>query len=372
MGFWFLAAYNYSLCLFMFYLLFTSMKDKRGIYGKQIYFFSISIFLPILANIYNLSGLNKLGFDLTPLVFGISGLIIYFGIIKYQIFDMVPIARSYIVDQIKSGVVVTDRTGKIVDINKAGLKIFNFKNEEILGKMGKVVFNQYPELIRYCGNTEEKTFDFAVENSGELKTYEVTLNPLRESGDNYLGCILLIRDISEKIKAEEKIAYAASHDYLTGLPNRYFFMELFEKEISQSKRRKDSFSIVYVDLDGFKKVNDIFGHDVGDLFLQDVSNCLSSSIREGDFAARFGGDEFVILLTNIKSREDIEKVVERIYFKFKEGYELDGNIIEIKASIGISIYPDDGNDSEILLKKADEAMYMVKNTLGGNNWRFYS
>ncbi|MDD4343478.1 MAG: histidine kinase N-terminal 7TM domain-containing protein [Eubacteriales bacterium] len=116
----------------MFYLLFTSMKDKRGIYGKQIYFFSISIFLPILANIYNLSGLNNLGFDLTPLVFGISGLIIYFGIIKYQIFDMVPIARSYIVDQIKSGVVVTDRTGKIVDINKAGLKIFNFKNEKIL------------------------------------------------------------------------------------------------------------------------------------------------------------------------------------------------------------------------------------------------
>jgi PAS domain-containing protein len=148
------------------------MKDKRGIYGKQIYFFSISIFLPILANIYNLSGLNNLGFDLTPLVFGISGLIIYFGIIKYQIFDMVPIARSYIVDQIKSGVVVTDRTGKIVDINKAGLKIFNFKNEEILGKMGKVVFNQYPELIRHCGNTEEKTFVFEVENSGELKTYQ--------------------------------------------------------------------------------------------------------------------------------------------------------------------------------------------------------
>lgn len=148
-------------------------------------------------------------------------------------------------------------------------------------------------------------------------------------------------------------------------------MELFEKEISQSKRRKDSFAIVYVDLDGFKKVNDIFGHDVGDLFLQHVSSRLSDSIREGDFAARFGGDEFVILLTNIKSREDIEKVVERIYFKFKEGYELDGNIIEIKASIGISIYPDDGNDSEILLKKADEAMYMVKNTLERNNWRFY-
>jgi GGDEF domain-containing protein len=108
----------------------------------------------------------------------------------------------------------------------------------------------------------------------------------------------LIRDISEKIKAEEKVAYAASHDYLTGLPNRYFFKELFEKEISQSKRRKDSFAIVYVDLDG--------------------------------------------------------------------------NIIEIKASIGISVYPDDGNDSEILLKKADEAMYMVKNTLERNNWRFYS
>jgi len=186
-----------------------------------------------------------------------------------------------------------------------------------------------------------------------------------------LGCILLIRDVSEKIKAEEKVAYAASHDYLTGLPNRYFFMELFEKEISQSKRRKDSFAIVYVDLDGFKKVNDIFGHDIGDLFLRHVSSCLSGSTREGDFVARFGGDEFVILLTNITSREDVEKVVERIYFKFKEGYELDGNIIEIKASIGISIYPDDGNDSEILLKKADEAMYMVKNTLERNNWRFY-
>jgi diguanylate cyclase (GGDEF)-like protein len=175
-----------------------------------------------------------------------------------------------------------------------------------------------------------------------------------------------------KEKSREKIAFAASHDYLTGLPNRYFFMELYEKEISQAKRRNDSFAIVYVDLDGFKKVNDLYGHDAGDLFLRHVSHCLLSTLREGDIVSRFGGDEFVILLTDVKDKGDIEKVIERIFARFSEGCNITGTIVPIKASIGVSIYPDDGDDSEILLKKADLAMYDIKNTIERNNWKFYS
>jgi diguanylate cyclase (GGDEF)-like protein/PAS domain S-box-containing protein len=371
MGFWFLAAYNYSLCLFMFYVLFNSLKDKSLIYRKQVNFFAASILLPILTNIYNLSGMNPLGFDLTPLAFGISGVILYFGIIKYEIFDMVPIARSYIVDEIKSGVIVTDRTGKIVDTNKAARAIFNVKENEILGKYGKEFFSSYPEIIKHCGSKEEKILNFEIDYHDESKIFEISITPLINSGKEYLGCILLLRDISEKIKSEEILAFAASHDYLTGLPNRYFFMELFEKEISQSKRRKDSFAIVYVDLDGFKKVNDLYGHDIGDLFLRHVSQCFTEVIREGDIVARFGGDEFVILLTDVKDKLDIEKVIGRIFTSFSEGYDMNGTIVPIKASIGVSIYPDDGDDSETLLKKADLAMYDIKNTPERNSWRFY-
>ena len=371
-GFWFLAAYNYSLCLFMFYILFHSLRDKSLIYRKQVNFFALGVLLPVLTNIYNLSGLNPLGFDLTPLAFGASGIILYFGIIKFEIFDMVPIARSFIVDEIKSGVVVTDRTGKIVDINKAARGIFEAEEKDILGQKGKDVFSPYPELIQYCGSKEEKVFNFEIERQGDIKTFEVSLTPLNIAGKEYLGCILLLRDISEKKKAEEKIAFAASHDYLTGLPNRYFFIELYEKEISQAKRRNDSFAIVYVDLDGFKKVNDLYGHDVGDFFLRHVSHCLLSVIREGDIVSRFGGDEFVILLTDVKDKSDIEKVIERIFSRFSEGCNINGAIVPIKASIGVSIYPDDGNDTEVLLKKADEAMYLVKNTQERNSWKFFS
>ncbi|MBC8316623.1 MAG: EAL domain-containing protein [Desulfobulbaceae bacterium] len=191
-----------------------------------------------------------------------------------------------------------------------------------------------------------------------------------------------IQDVSELKLAEEEIRLLAFYDGLTGLANRMLFHDRLEQEISKAKRYKQYFALLFLDLDQFKRINDLYGHHIGDLLLKNVSETLQKCVRTSDTAsrmsrdesetviARFGGDEFIILLPDINEPENAAKIANRILHEIPSTYDLDGHDVSITTSIGISVYPADGDKPDILLRHADSAMYHAKDT-GRNNYQFY-
>lgn len=181
----------------------------------------------------------------------------------------------------------------------------------------------------------------------------------------------LINDITEQMRSRRHLQRLATMDDLTGIPNRYLFMDRFEQMLAQAKRLQHAFVLLYLDLDYFKNVNDEHGHHVGDLLLQEVARRLKSRIRKSDTVARLGGDEFTILLYNMKQNNHLENLLQEIITSLGKPYHIKKNECVIGVSIGISMYPCDGDSSGVLLKMADKALYAAKNS-GRNAFRYAS
>jgi diguanylate cyclase (GGDEF)-like protein len=191
------------------------------------------------------------------------------------------------------------------------------------------------------------------------------------------------RSIAERERAEERIHYLAHYDTLTDLPNRFLFKEHLSRALVSAQRNRQMLALLFVDLDDFKQVNDTLGHRVGDLLLQDVANRFRKTLRRSDVLARqgdedgtasiarFGGDEFIILLSDIKGAPDVARAARRVLDALSDPFALDGHETSVGASIGISLYPLDGEDFETLFKNADVAMYRAKNQ-GKKSYRFHS
>jgi len=167
-------------------------------------------------------------------------------------------------------------------------------------------------------------------------------------------------DVTERRRLEDQIRYQATHDYLTGLPNRYLFSDRLSQAIAQARRKDRKVALLFIDLDNFKVVNDTYGHDVGDDLLRDAAVRMEQVFREMDTVCRLGGDEFTVILPEPGDRSGVEKIAERLLEAFKIPFSVSSHTIMLEISVGISIFPDDGLDIEMLLKKADLAMYRTK------------
>ncbi|HBN09392.1 MAG TPA: hypothetical protein DD435_12335 [Cyanobacteria bacterium UBA8530] len=180
----------------------------------------------------------------------------------------------------------------------------------------------------------------------------------------------LRNEVVERKRMGECLNRLATHDVLTGLPNRLLFKDRLERALAYARRQRKMVAIAVFDLDRFKEVNDTFGHDTGDRLLQAVSRRLADGVRENDTVARMGGDEFFLVFPEIEDRRDAEKLALRILKSFSKPFEVDGIFVNITPSIGVSLYPKDGFDAESLVKKADLAMYRVK-AEGKNDFHFF-
>lgn len=170
-------------------------------------------------------------------------------------------------------------------------------------------------------------------------------------------------------QTNEQITHLAHYDILTGLPNRILFYDRLNQAITRARRAKESFAILYLDLDGFKLINDTFGHDVGDALLIEVAKRIVACVRDSDTVARMGGDEFTVILNNVRTPNSKDRVAEMIVEAIARPFMLNGNNCSVSISVGIALYPDNGNTAEQLVKLADAAMYLAKNS-GKNRYRF--
>ena len=171
----------------------------------------------------------------------------------------------------------------------------------------------------------------------------------------------LQEEIKVRKRAEEKLAHMANYDALTGLPNRRLFHKILSRLLLEAETSGQLLAVLYMDLDGFKEINDTYGHEKGDLVLEETARRLISAVRGSDIVSRMGGDEFVLLLSRIMADEEIRYVCQRILSEIRQPFQiLEDLFVEMTASIGVSVYPRDGQDEKTLLSRADQAMYKIK------------
>jgi diguanylate cyclase (GGDEF)-like protein/PAS domain S-box-containing protein len=196
--------------------------------------------------------------------------------------------------------------------------------------------------------------------NGETNWTSTSKLPLRNKQGKVIGLLGITREINDLKRIELDLQHMATHDILTTLPNRYLFFNRLEHAISRAKRQEKIFAVMYIDLDNFKLVNDQLGHDAGDRMLKEVAELMQSIVRESDTVARIGGDEFILLVEPISNFEEAAQIAQRILHEIHEDEKLDVVGEKLSASIGVSFFPQDGNEASTITKAADQAMYKAK------------
>ena len=290
--------------------------------------------------------------------------------------------HRFIVDNSPDIVFMLDQEDCITFINEAVNSILHFSRNSLIGEhISTLLIDKDVHLtdnffsdVRRDNNPLSMIELMFKDNSGGYRHFEIHIMPvmLSESDNHsFQGSYCVAHDVTEKKKAQDLINYQAYHDLLTDLPNRYLLEDRIAVSITHAKRHQEKFALMFIDLDRFKWVNDTLGHTAGDHLLQEVGHRLRLCIREADTLARFGGDEFALILPMIRSRNDIKTIANKIISAFKRAFMIDGTELYITASIGIALYPEAGDSLESLIRNADMAMYSVKDK-GKNAFEFFN
>ncbi|MGY6275686.1 diguanylate cyclase domain-containing protein [Methylomonas sp. MgM2] len=267
------------------------------------------------------------------------------------------------------GILITDAVMHIVSVNQALCKMTGYDEHELLGKpptmlqSGYTSHNEYEQMwqsLNDSGQWQGELFDR--KKSGALLPVRVSINRITNAGNELTHYVAILSDISQRKAEEAQLRHIAYHDPLTGLANRVLFDDMLDRAIQLAMRNHSKFAVLFLDLDKFKPVNDVFGHKVGDQLLKLVAQRLVRTVRNTDTVTRLGGDEFVVLLEAVSTYEKVEKTLKHIIDAICMPYYIDENNVNIGVSAGISIFPDHGTDAKTLLHHADVAMYDIKSS----------
>ncbi len=286
---------------------------------------------------------------------------------------------SSAVEEIADTVTITNPDGVIEYVNPAFERTTGYALEECVGrtpqllnsgKQGQDFYQKMWQTI-LAGDTFCDVFINRRKN-GELYFEEKTITPIKDDNGRLTHFVSTGKDVTERLQIQERLQYIAQHDALTDLPNRVLLFDILKRALARARRHGRLVAVLFIDLDRFKNINDSLGHEAGDKILQQLSERFTQAVRSSDdTVARFGGDEFVILLDDVGSENDVREIAQKVLNALSPPFLIDHQELYITASIGVSLYPDDGEDSSALLKHADVAMYRAKD-LGKNTYQFYS
>jgi len=285
---------------------------------------------------------------------------------------------STAVEQTDDVVVITSNQGLIEYVNPAFERTTGYSADLVLGNKPNIIKSGMHDesFYRHMWETIEsgETFSDIFVNrkkDGSIYYEQKTITPIKDDEGNIINYLATGKDITERIKDQERLQFMATHDALTSLPNRVMLKDRLNHAIASSGRHKSKLAVMFLDLDKFKNINDSLGHTTGDNLLKLVTSRLTMCVRRGDTIARLGGDEFTILMEDIVHIDSVSQIAQKINAALSQPYNVDGYEIFTSASIGITIFPDDGSDVDNLLKNADTAMYRAK-TAGGNSYQYYT
>lgn len=377
-AFWLAMAYVFILVAISTGLLIISSVRSQAIYRKQTVIVFIASLIPWMGALVYLFNLNPFpGLDTISFSFLFTGLILVWGMTRRGLLEIVPIAHELVVGNIDDAILVVDKNMRVVDINPAA--------EALLSKNARTVIGQaLNTAVSFWDQIEEK-FTTDLPEQVEIPYFEKFLNirisQLKDHQDRFIGWAIILEDISnrkriedelidvnqrlvtqlEEIRAlQDQLREQAVRDSLTGLFNRRYLDYTLPRELAHAARKEYPLSIIMMDIDHFKLVNDKFGHRTGDEVIAAMGKLLHGKTRESDCVCRYGGDEFLLVMPDMSQEHALQRADD-----WREGikalvFEVNDQKIQITISIGISTFPDNGRDIDRLLKAADDAMYQAK------------
>ena len=378
--YWFFAIlYSYSLILAGTGLLIHAFWHARGVYRNQYGLLLLAVVVALGPSLLSEAGLTPWpNLDLAPLGLAISGPLLAYALFSFRLLDLVPIARSLLVDIMLDAVIVLDRQQRVVDINPAALKLTGWAGRSPLGQPAQRVLAAWPDLVARQADVFEANAQIQLDPA---HTLQLSITPLHDPAGAILGRLIMLRDISA-LKQVEQDLHAANtrlradlaqienlqlalreqsiRDALTGLYNRRFLEETLPREIARASRDVQPLSLIFVDLDHFKAINDSYGHAAGDQVLKAIGQFLAKAARASDVVCRYGGEEIIVFcpgmpLTTAAQRAD----------EWRQGIgglstEVDGAALRVTISAGTAGFPLHGQSMAALIAAADSALYAAK------------
>ena len=283
-----------------------------------------------------------------------------------------------VLEHIADAVMVVDIEGVIVAVNPAFTQITGYTEAEAVGKHSSLTRSERHDEAFYQTMWDELIASgfwrgelWRRRKNGEIYLEWLTISAVRDTHALTTHYVGVCSDITQVKQAQEKLDHLAHHDPLTALPNRLLFHDRLQHALPRAARDREQLAILFIDLDRFKNVNDTLGHHIGDELLQQVAEQLSARLREGDTLARLGGDEFIVLLENVDGQYGATQVAEKLVSMFEQPFLVAGHELFVTCSVGVSLFPDDAQDLNMLIRNADVAMYQAK-ARGRNGYRFYA
>jgi diguanylate cyclase (GGDEF)-like protein/PAS domain S-box-containing protein len=339
------------------------------------------IMAPIEAQIENSRRANAIG---SALVF--FGMLLTAGLLLHTARQQSQIAKDSVAlriskaafDAASEGMLVTDAKNRILMANPAFSQITGYSAQEVIGKTPSILSSGHQDRDFYAALwralNANGQWEGEVTNrhkSGQLYVEWLKISVIDKDDPLQRQHVAVISDITERKRGEEIVWKRANYDELTGLPNRRLFTDRLKQTLGRAARHNNCLAVMFVDLDEFKPVNDRYGHQVGDELLKQVASRMDLCLREEDTVARQGGDEFVVMLATIHNENEALAVAEKLLAALHNPFQIDGNTINIGASVGVALFPQHGKTAETLLEKADAAMYVAK-AAGRHTVRLYS
>lgn len=373
--------YSYAAIGFAFLLLSQVSLRSSPLYLNQYRLIIIGSILPWLGSFYselNFSAWN--GLDLAPFLFGVSGIIFVFALMRTHFMDLVPVARTHLIENMSDGIVVVDAQNRIVDINPAMKHFIEGDPSFILGQDIFVVFPAWMERVDLFFDKGETRTELTALNDPS-RYLDLRVTPLYDRDRRLNGRLLVFRDVTERKQIEKrlrsindqlqtqlieigilqsKLREQAIRDPLTNLFNRRYLEETLDRELSRAARENYPVCIIMIDLDHFKQINDTYGHEAGDLVLKTIAQKLSEQSRRGDFACRYGGEEFVVVMPNVSLTTAYQRAMHFRQLLTSLSVPYDYDELRVTLSMGIACYPQNGATRDVLLRAADQAMYAAK------------
>jgi diguanylate cyclase (GGDEF)-like protein len=368
-GFWYYVNISYTiLCLILTVIIYFIgyLKNRVGYTKPHLFVFLFASLLPLISIVLLIIAFEEWSIDYSALIMPVSLLIISYGILKYDFLEIRTLARETIFENNFAGMVVLGPGKRIIDYNKAAEKFFEAINISLKNYPIEHVLNREPMLLEIFES--EGSHDLSLVIDGEEHFFEIDAVPLGDPQNGNTRILKSIRDVTEERKIQEKLKFLATTDSLSGLYNRAEFMNLAHREFAWAKKNNEELSLLIMDLDNFKTINDTFGHAAGDEMIREMGSIIKTSFRKTDIAGRIGGEEFAVVLKNASLNEAKMKAEQLRETVAKRKVIYGKHEVSITVSIGVAAIHGNNNginDIEDALKMADDALYKAK-SMGRN------
>ena len=351
------APYGYLLFLISFYLLFRSWKQTPLIYRRQRSILAVSLAIPLLVDVLYVLGISPIpSFNFTSTVFTISGLLLSMNIFKYHFLDILPLAYEAAITEMDVGVIVLDAPGRVSHLNPAAEKITGVAGNQAIGADIAQIF----PVLSPVWTSAQAYMEIAVNHGENEYTYQVTKSAILQRKNKLIGQVITLNDITERVKLHQQIEKLSITDPLTDALNRRALVLHGEQEIQRAHRYHRNLTLILLDVDDFKRINDTYGHPSGDYVLKTIVQTIQKLIRANDFIFRYGGDEFIILLVETDVNE-AQEPVNRIHQELEHVSVRAGQDIPLQIQVSLGVTGLSANDNlEIMLQRTDQALYQAK------------